>query len=85
MINYIRLNSGKISVLVRLAAIDGIGDTVTSLTHRGTVPHRRLDLYSNKNNLVQLEDTIIKTERCCSTQRTEWTRVVHHSSLGPRD
>ncbi len=29
--------------------------------------HSRLDyFYSNKNNLVQLEDPAIKTERCCS-------------------
>ncbi len=56
----------------RLAAIDG-----------GTVPHRRLDFfYSNTNNFVQLEDTTIKTERCCSMQCTERTIVVHHSSLG---
>ncbi len=42
--------------------------------------HRRLDFfYSNKNNLVQLEDTAIKTERCCSKQCTERTRAVHHS------
>ncbi len=39
-------------------------NTVTSLAHRGTVPHRRLDcfFYINKNNFVQLEDTKIKTE-----------------------
>ncbi len=55
----------------------------TSPTHRGTIPHRRLDFfYSNKNNFVQLEDTTIKTERGCSTQCTEQTRLVHHSSLG---
>ncbi len=42
--------------------------------------HRRLDFfYSNKNYLVQLEDTAIKTERCCSMQCTERTRAVHHS------
>ncbi len=35
---------------------------------------------SNTNKLVQLED--IKTERGCSTQCTERTRVLHHSSLG---
>ncbi len=41
--------------------------------------HRRLDVfYSNKNNLVQLEDTAIKTERCCSMQCTERTRAMHH-------
>ncbi len=57
-------------------------NTVTSPAHRGTVPHRRLDFfYSNKNDLVQLEDTAIKTERCYSMQRTERTRAVHHSSL----
>ncbi len=44
--------------------------------------HRRLYFfYSNKNNLVQLEDTAIKTERCCSMQCTERTRAVHHSIL----
>ncbi len=42
--------------------------------------HRRLDFfYSNTNNLVQLEDTAIKTERCCSKQCTERTRAMHHS------
>ncbi len=42
--------------------------------------HRRLDFfYSNTNNLVQLEDTAIKTERCCSMQCTERTRAMHHS------
>ncbi len=42
--------------------------------------HRRLDFfYSNTNNLVQLEDTAIKTERCCSMQCTERMRAVHHS------
>ncbi len=55
-------------------------NTATSLAHRGTVSHRRLDFfYSNKNNLVQLEDTTIKTERCCSMQCTERMRAVHHS------
>ncbi len=58
-------------------------NTVTSLAHRGTVPHRRLDFfYSNNNNSIQLEDTTIKTERCCSMQCTDRTRVSHHSSLG---
>ncbi len=61
----------------RLAAIDG----VTSLAHRSTIPHRHFDFfYSNKNHLVQLEDTTIKTERGCSMQRTERTTVAHHSS-----
>ncbi len=55
-----------------LAAIDGDDgyavlsrNTVTSLAHRGTVHHRRLDrfFYSYKNYFVQLEDTKIKTER----------------------
>ncbi len=41
--------------------------------------HRRLDFfYSNTNNLVQLEDTAITTERCCSMQCTERTRAMHH-------
>ncbi len=58
-------------------------NTVTLLAHRGTVPHRRLDFfYSNKNNFVQLEDTTVKTERCCSMQCTERTTAEHHSSLG---
>ncbi len=59
-------------------------NTVTSLVHRGTVPHRRFDFffYSNKNYFVQLEDTKIKTECVCSMKRTEQTRVFHHSSLG---
>ncbi len=34
--------------------------------------------YSNTNNLVQLEDTAIKTERCCLMQCTERTRAMHH-------
>ncbi len=53
-------------------------NTATLLAHRGTVPHRQLDFsfYSNKNNFVHLEDTTIQTERCCSMQRTERTRVV---------
>ncbi len=39
--------------------------------------HRRLDFfYSNKN---YLEDTAVKTERCCSMQCTERTRAMHHS------
>ncbi len=46
-----------------------------------TVPHRHFDFfYSNKNHLVQLEDTTIKTECGCSMQRTEWTTVAHHRS-----
>ncbi len=58
-------------------------NTVTSLAHRGTVPHHRLDFFnSNKNSFVHLEDTTIKTERCCSMQYTERTTAVHHSSLG---
>ncbi len=45
---------------------------LSSLAYRGTVSHRRLDFfYSNTNNLVQLEDTTIKTERVCSMQCTE--------------
>ncbi len=46
---------------IRLAAIDG-----------------RLDcfFYSNKNYFVQLEDTKIKTEHCCSMQCTEQMTVV---------
>ncbi len=57
--------------------------TVTSLAHRGTVPHHRLDFfYSNTNNFVQLEDTTIKTERGCSMRCTERWRVLHHSSEG---
>ncbi len=58
-------------------------NTVTSLAHRGTVPHRLLDfINSNTNNFVKLEDTTIKTERSCSMQRNEGRRVLHHSSLG---
>ncbi len=49
-------------------------NTVTSLAHRGTVPHRRLDFFnSNKNSFIQLEDTTIKTERSCSMQCTDRT------------
>ncbi len=41
-------------------------NTVTSLAHHGTVPHRPLDcFYSNTNKFVQIEDTKIKTERGC--------------------
>ncbi len=73
-----------------IAAIDSDGgytgvkpNTVTSLAHRGTVPHRRLDFfYSNTNNFVLLEDTTVKTERGCSMQCTKRMRFVHHSSLG---
>ncbi len=51
-------------------------NTVMSLAHRGTVPHRRLDcINSKKNYFVQLETLQLKTERCCSMQRTERTRV----------
>ncbi len=53
---------GKKVPSIRLAAIDG-----------------RLDcffFYSNTNNFVQLEDTKIKTEHCCSMQCTEQTTVV---------
>ncbi len=57
-------------------------NTVTSLAHRGTVSHRRLDfIHSNKNYFVQLEGTKIKTERGCSMQRTERMTVLHHRSL----
>ncbi len=56
-------------------------NTVMSLAHRGTVPHHCLDFFFIviTNNFVQLEDTKIKTERCCSKQRTEQTTVLHHS------
>ncbi len=62
-----QVNMEKKVPSIRLAAIDG-----------------RLDCfcYSNTNNFVQLEDTKIKTERCCSMQCTEQKTVVHHSSLG---
>ncbi len=65
-----------------LAAIPVLSrNTGYSLAHRGTVPHCHLEFfYSNKNNLVQLEDTTIKTERGCSMQRTERTTVAHHRS-----
>ncbi len=72
----------------RLAAIDGVGgDTGVKPQHRYvTCPlrHRptlsfRFFFYSNKNYFVQLEDTTVKTERSCSLQRTERTRVLHHS------
>ncbi len=72
--------------LPRLTVIPVLShNTVTSLARRGTVPQRHLDFfffYSNTNYFVQLEDTKIKTERNCSMQRTERTRVLHHSSLG---
>ncbi len=59
-------------------------NTVTSLAHRGTVPHHRFDFFYFflLNYFVQLEDTKIKTEHGCSMQRTDRTRVLHHSSLG---
>ncbi len=38
-----------VQVTIRLAAIDGVGgdtgNTVKSLAHRGTAPHRRLDFF----------------------------------------
>ncbi len=58
---------GKKVPSIRLAAIDG---------------RLYCFFYSNTNNFVQLEDTKIKTERCCSMQCTEQTTVVHQSSLG---
>ncbi len=76
-------SDGTHSLQSRLAAIDDVGgDTGVKPQHRyGTIP--RLDFfYSNKNYLVQLEDTTIKTECSCSMQRTERTRALHHSSLG---
>ncbi len=79
-----------VCVCVRLAAIDGDdGYTGVKPQHRYvTCPpwHRPTPsfrfFYSNKNNLVQLEDTTVKTERVCSMHCTERTRVVHHSSRG---
>ncbi len=44
--------------------------------------NERMDLdffYSKKNNLVQLEDTTIKTEHGCPMQHTERTTVAHYS------
>ncbi len=71
----------------RLAAIDGDdGYTGVKPQHRYVTcsPWHRLSpsfrfFYSDKNYLVQLEDTAIKTERCCSMQCTERTRALHHS------
>ncbi len=53
--------------LTRLAAIDGVGgDTGVKPQHRLRHLHRHFDFfYSNKNHLVQLENTTIKTERGC--------------------
>ncbi len=74
----------------RLAAIDGDdGYTgvkpqhryVTCPTWHHPTPSFRF-FFSNKNTFVQLEDTTIKTERACSMQCTDRTRVLHHSSLG---
>ncbi len=59
-------SDGTHSLQSRLAAIDDVGgDTGVKPQHRyGTIP--RLDFfYSNKNNLVQLEDSTIKTECSC--------------------
>ncbi len=73
----------------RLAAIDGVGgDTGVKPQHRlRHLPTAAPSLiviffffYSNKNHLVQLEDTTIKTERGCSMQHTERTTVAHHRS-----
>ncbi len=72
--------SGKNSEEARLTEIDGVGsDTDVKPQHRYvTCPpqHRCLDFfYNNTNYFVQLEDTTIKTERCCSMQRTKQMRV----------
>ncbi len=69
-----------------LAAIDGVGgDTGVKPQHRlrhfpTAAPSLWFFFYSNKNHLVQLEDTTIKTERGCSMQRTKQTTVAHHRS-----
>ncbi len=56
-------------------------NTVMSLAHHGTVPHRRLDcFYRNKNIFLQLEESTIKTERSCSMQRTERTSLASQQS-----
>ncbi len=83
---YLKTETKPFTQNARLAEIDGDdGYTGFKPQHRYvTCPpwHRRLDFfYSNKNNFVLLEDTTIKTERCCSMQCTERTRAVHHSSL----
>ncbi len=72
-------------IRTRLAAIDGVGgDTGVKPQHRLRHLHRPSPsfdfFYSNKNHLVQLEDTTIKTERGCSMQHTERTTVAHHRS-----
>ncbi len=64
---------------LRLVAIDGVGgDTGVKSQHRlchlptaAPSPTIVVFLYSKTNHLVQLEDTTIKTERCCSMQHTE--------------
>ncbi len=70
-----------VCVLGRLAAIDG--DDGVKPQHRYVTcsPWHRLSdfFYSYTNYLVQLEDTAIKTERCCSMRCTERTRALHHS------
>ncbi len=50
------------------------------LRHFPTVAPSLWFFYSNKNHLVQLEDTTIKTERGYSMQRTKRTTVTHHRS-----
>ncbi len=65
---------------LRLVAIEGVGrDTGVKSQHRlrhlpTVAPSPTIVFfyfYSNTNNLVQLEDTTIKTERGCSMHRTE--------------
>ncbi len=71
----------------RLAAIDG-DDGYTGVKPQHCYitcppwrPHRCFDFfYSNTNNFVQLEDTTIKTERCCSAaHRTNDSRASQQS------
>ncbi len=86
VINVNRLIEKKL-MCVRLAAIDGVGGNTGvkpqhPLRHLPTAslaPSLTIILiffYSNKNHLVQLEDTTIKTERGCSMQHIERTTVT---------
>ncbi len=57
-----------------------LASSLSLISSRQCRSHHRFDFfYSNTNNLVQLEDTAIKTEHCCSMQCTERTRAMHHS------
>lgn len=56
-----------------------------SLAHRGTVPHHRLDfLYSNKDHLVQFDDTTIKNWTGLLNAACWTTEDLQRSAAGVR-